>query len=317
MPISRSLIFHPIFVFIYSIIALATSLTLYIYWYIEVSSGLKQLVQKFNLDVHQVFTYETWVVIMVLSILVAIILLGIFIIFIYHQKTFLLYRMQNNFINNFTHELKTPVTSMKLYIETFLSYELPRNDQMQYLHYMLNDIERLSENINRILQLAKIESKAYQATFTNADIVKVFHNYIQNRQVILKNCLIQLYEETSQTYNAKIDIYLFEMLINNLITNALKYTKHTVPQINIFLYKKKKRIEIVFQDNGVGIQKKELRKIFKKFYQVGKADNMTARGSGIGLYLVQIIARLHKGKVFAKSEGLGKGTCFTLILPSQ
>ncbi|MGD9082645.1 MAG: sensor histidine kinase, partial [Desulfobacterales bacterium] len=108
--------FHPIFIFIFSIVALATSLILYIYWYMEVSAGLKEVAGKFNLDHGQLLESETWVVILILSILVGIILVGIFIIFVYNQKTIQLYRLQHNFINNFTHELKTPVTSLKLYL---------------------------------------------------------------------------------------------------------------------------------------------------------------------------------------------------------
>ena len=105
---------HPIMIFIFSIITVAMSLVLYIYWYVEISSGLKGVIEKANLDPGQVLAPQTWVVILILSILVGIILMGIFIIFVYNQKTLQLYRLQRSFINNFTHELKTPVTSLKL-----------------------------------------------------------------------------------------------------------------------------------------------------------------------------------------------------------
>jgi len=123
--------YHPVFIFVFSIVALAASLALYIYWYIEVSAGLKAVIEKYNLDPSQFLEVQTWVVILVLSILVAIILAGVFIIFIYNQKTWQLYRMQRNFINSFTHELKTPVTSLKLYLETFAKHELPREDRLR------------------------------------------------------------------------------------------------------------------------------------------------------------------------------------------
>ena len=76
-----------------------------------------------------------------------------------------LYRMQNNFINNFTHELKTPVTSLQLYLQTFSRYELSREDQLKYIGYMLTDVNRLTENINRMLNLAKLESKSYMGEY--------------------------------------------------------------------------------------------------------------------------------------------------------
>ena len=110
---------HPIFVFILSTVALAISLFLYIYWYVGVSAGLKSVIARYRLDANQFFEAQTWVVILILSLLVGVILAGILIIFIYNLKTLQLYRLQHTFINNFTHELKTPVTSLKLYLETF------------------------------------------------------------------------------------------------------------------------------------------------------------------------------------------------------
>ena len=107
---------NAIFIFIFSIVALVSSFVLYIYWYIEISSGLDDVVLKFGIDPRQVFESQTAMVIAVLSLLVALILMGLSMTFVYNQKMQQLYRLQNNFINNFTHELKTPVTSLKLYL---------------------------------------------------------------------------------------------------------------------------------------------------------------------------------------------------------
>ena len=120
---------------------------------------LKSVIARYRLDANQFFEAQTWVVILSLSLLVAVILAGILIIFIYNLKTLQLYRLQHTFINNFTHELKTPVTSLKLYLETFAKHELPREEQLRYIRFMLQDTERLSGNINSILNLARIESR--------------------------------------------------------------------------------------------------------------------------------------------------------------
>ncbi len=308
--------FHPVFVFVFSIVALATSLFLYIYWYMEVSSGLEDIVRKFNLDSEQVLASETWVVILVLSILVAIILVAIITIFVYNQKTVQLYRLQNNFINNFTHELKTPVTSLKLYVETFLKYEISREDQSKYLHYMVHDVNRLSDNINRILNLARIESKRYykDEDFVESDLVQIIKDFYQNNAHLFQKCEISIRNPSEQIFLYPVHVSLFEMLLMNLLTNAVKYSHWEKPGIEILFERKKTQLLIQFKDNGIGLEKKEIRKIFRKFYQVGRADDMSAKGSGLGLYLVQNIARLHKGKVVAESDGIGKGSVFTLIL---
>lgn len=137
-------LYHPIFIFILSLIALAISLFLYIYWYVSVSAGLKSLSLRYHLDPNQFLEAKTWVVILVLSLLVGVILTGILTIFIYNLKTLHLYRLQHTFISNFTHELKTPVTSLKLYLETFDKHKIPRDDQLKYISFMLQDVERLS-----------------------------------------------------------------------------------------------------------------------------------------------------------------------------
>jgi signal transduction histidine kinase len=101
----------------------------------------------------------------------------------------------------------------------------------------------------------------------------------------------------------------------NLITNAIKYNQSNPPKVDITFLLQKRKLYINFEDNGIGIDKKDLGRIFKKFYQVGSSDNMTARGSGIGLSLVQHIAKIHKGNVVARSKGRGQGSVFTVKLP--
>lgn len=306
--------FHPIFIFVLSIVALVTSLFLYIYWYIEVSAGLKSVVNRFNLDASQVLEPQTWIVILVLSILVGIILLGIFIIFVYNQKTLQLYRLQHNFINSFTHELKTPVTSLKLFLQTFSKHELSRNDRLKYIKYMITDVERLSDHINRILNLAKIESRSYKNEFIVSDLVEVFEQFYKNNDHLFKCCEIIIHRpENPLLYS--INPPLLEMLWMNLLINAIKYNKSKVPKVDITFKRQNRKLLIRFEDNGIGLEKGKIKKIFKKFYQVGRSDDMSARGSGLGLHVVQNIARIHQGKVLAESNGKGKGSAFTLILP--
>ena len=306
---------HPILIFISSVTAVALSLTLYIYWYVEVRADLRTVTEKANLESNQVLTAQTWMVILVLSILVGIILMGIFIIFVYNQKTFHLYRLQRNFIGNFTHELKTPVTSLKLYLETFRTYVLPREDQLKYIEYMVQDVDRLTYNINRILDLAKIESKTYGGPFERKDLVRTVERFYEKNRHLFDGCKIHIHNPTKRYFPYRISPPLFDILLMNLFTNAVKYNESKMPRLKITFQPRGRRLHVLFEDNGIGLERSEFRKVFKKFYQIGRAEDMSAKGTGLGLYLVESIARFHKGKMIAESKGSGKGSVFSLVLP--
>jgi len=207
------------------------------------------------------------------------------------------------------------VTSLRLYLETFLKHELTRDEQAKYINYMLTDISRLSDHISSILNLAKIESKSLDSEFVELDIASEIKKFYSNNKHLFGNCDINIHNPPKHSFLYPIDQNLFEMLLMNLLTNALKYNSSEIPRVKITFKQQDGKLHICFTDNGIGLEKTEIKKIFKKFYQVGVADNMSAKGSGIGLYLAQSIARMHKGKITAKSEGRGQGSVFTLILP--
>jgi len=311
---------HPVFIFILSTVALAISLFLYIYWYIVVSENLKLVIRRYQLDGNQFFEAKTWVVILILSLLVGVIMLGILIIFIYNFKTLQLYRLQHTFINNFTHELKTPVTSLKIYLETFAKYQLPREEQLKYIGFMLQDTERLSGNINSILNLARIESGLHEGESTPVDLPEIIRQFVvRNRHIFHDGDIVVTPPAAGPlTYPLIVPLFvpLFEMLLMNILTNAMKYNVSEKPRIEITFEQDRRRLRIRFRDNGIGIPKEDRLKIFNKFYRGRHDESLPVGGSGIGLYLVQQIARLHHGKVVADSEGDGKGSVFTLTLPA-
>ncbi len=308
---------HPITIFILSTVALAISLFLYIYWYVRVSEDLKSVIASYRLDASQFFEAQTWLVILILSLLVGVILAGILIILIYNLKTLQLYRLQHTFINNFTHELKTPVTSLKLYLETFARHKLSREEELKYIGFMLQDVERLSGNINSILNLARIETRVYEGKAKPVELMKTIRQFIADNAHLFRNCEIIMKNPSNETYIYPVIIPLFEMLLMNILTNAMKYNVSGSPRVEISFERDEKYLLIRFRDNGIGILKEERMRIFRKFYRGLSNDLVAVGGSGIGLYLVQQIARLHQGKVVAESDGTGKGSVFTLILPKK
>ena len=314
----RSLWFlHPVAIFVFSIIALGLSLFLYIYWYVSVSAGLKAVIEKTNLDPQQFQSWQTWVVIMVLSILVGIILLGIFIIFVYQRKTQALYRSQYNFINSFTHELKTPTTSLRLYLETFIKHELPRDQQLKYLEYMLADVARLSENINGILNLARIEAGIFKGELRVVDVVTEIEDFCRKNEQVFRGSEITMQQSPQKYYYCALNQGLFQMLLMNLMSNAIRHNGSDCPHITLTFGQTEKHVVLLFTDNGIGFDPSQSKKIFQKFFQIERADSHHVGGTGLGLYMVEQVVKLHKGRITAKSDGFGKGAQFTLLLPRR
>ncbi len=299
--------YHPLFIFIFSLVAILTSLFIYIRSYLKVEQALNELGTRYQINAGSFLETETWVIIVVLSILVALIMIGMMMIFIYYQKMKDLYRLQQNFINGFTHELKTPIASLQLFLETFKRHELDRSDQLKYIEYMRRDTERLSQNVMRILHLAKLEDKNFTANFQQLDLVYLINKFLKTTPHLFENAKITFKSDIDQLF-MRIDESLFDMLLMNLITNGLIYNKSKEKEIELILKSYNRKFVLEIKDNGIGLEKKELGKIFRKFYQVGK----TTKGSGLGLYIVSSIVKLHNGEIKVKSLGPNLGTTFIM-----
>lgn len=264
-------IYHPLFVFIFSLLALGLSLAIYIRSYLRVNAALQEVIRKYNLSSAQFLDTETWVVILILSLLVAVILAGLLIIYIYFQKMIQLYRLQQNFINGFTHELKTPIASLQLFLETFTRHELPRDEQLKYLEFMKRDTKRLADNVNRILNLGRLEDKKFKAEFISQDLVVVINNFLKNTPHLFEESKLSFIHDVESIF-IPVDTALFEMLLMNLLTNALIYNNSLEKVIQIHLWQKGKKVILDVKDNGIGFDKSHSKKLFKSFIRLEKAQ---------------------------------------------
>lgn len=306
--------FHPVFVFIFSIVALGTSLFLYIRTYLQVNNAFVTYLEDRNIDPTQFADSDTWLNIVILSLLVAIILSSMILIFIYYQKMIRLYRMQQNFISGFTHELKTPIASLRLFLDTFTRHELSREDQIKYLAYMRRDTERLSDNVIQILDLAKLEDKKYEGEFTLYNFNDFIEQWLSKSPQSFENCNVSFNKMQGETLSkVRLDGRLFEMVLTNLVANGINYNQSEEKKITISLSVKGRSFLLKVSDNGVGISKSEVKHIFKKFYQIGK----TTKGTGLGLYMVSQIVRIHKGNISIENSDANQGTTFCIELKKE
>jgi two-component system phosphate regulon sensor histidine kinase PhoR len=243
------------------------------------------------------------------------VLIGILMAFIYYQKTVNLFRLQHNFIYNFTHELKTPVTSLRIYLETFIKYPLAPEDVQKYSRNMLEDINRLTENINSILNLARIESQNFGSEIHTSDLVERVDNFCKKNASLFRKLDIHIENRAETPLVYPVNLFLFEMLLMNIISNAIKYNEAEKPELTIRFKNYLQKVTIEFEDNGIGVNTKEAKKIFSKFYQSGREHKNDMSGSGLGLYLVSSIAGIHGWRASVASPGKGKGATFTITIP--
>ncbi len=301
---------HPLFIFVISLLALGSALSIYISTYLRFNKAFGQFMESRNIEPLRLLDHTTWFNILIMSILIGLIIAGIVIIYVYYQKVIQLYRMQQNFINGFTHELKTPVASLNLFLDTFLMHDMNREEQVKYFHFMKKDTDRLSDNISQILNLAKFEDKSYHLDKDKVNLQEFLEQLLAKHFHIFENYKIKFLNRANTILVA--DVHLLEVLFMNLWTNSISYNDSDKPRIEMEFSRSSSVVEIRIRDNGIGIARADLKKIFRKYYRVEKA----VKGSGIGLYMVQQIVKLHGGSIKAESTGIGKGSTFVVIIPT-
>jgi len=305
-------LFHPIFVFIGVQIAWIGLMIVWVYWYFKNSQNLAEFTKKLPPELLQ--SNFNLIVLLEGGVLMFVILAGVYVIFVYWNKQSRLNQLQSNFISSVSHELKSPLASIQLYLETLKYQKVSSEEAKDFVETMLSDTERLSDLIDNILESSKSDPKSMQLQFASVNIVTFIQAIIAHHQKLFedKECEIKL--NFNEQIKVIIDGRAMRMVFNNLIANALRYSPaRTVLVIEV--RRDKKFCIIDFIDQGFGFDRKELKKVFKKFYRVQNQETQNIEGAGLGLYISRLIIKNHKGKINVFSEGRGKGTRFMLSLP--
>ena len=307
-------LFHPILVFIGVQIAWIGLMIVWVYWYFENRQNLAEFTKKLPPELLE--SDFNWIVLLEGGVLMLVILAGVYVIFVYWNKQSRLYQLQSNFISSVSHELKSPLASIQLYLETLKYQKVSSEEAQDFVETMLSDTERLSDLIDNILESSKSDPQSMQSQFSSVDIVSFLQETIAHHQKLFedKQCVIQL--KFNDYVKVSIDGRAMRMVFNNLIANALRYSPAGTV-LTIAVRRDQKFCIIDFIDQGFGFDKKELKKVFKKFYRVQNQETQNIEGAGLGLYISRQIIKNHKGKINVFSEGRGKGTHFMLSLPED
>ena len=220
------------------------------------------------------------------------------------------------FLNSVTHELKTPIASIKLYLETLRTRDVAEAKRREFYDIMLADSNRLLDTVEQVLHAGRMREKARQLTVSDVDIADVLRDSIElvRSRYNLDEGVIRLAEIPPGTM-VLADPEELKTAFVNLLDNSIKYSDEE-PRISIRLKTTalNNRVAIVIRDNGIGIPPGDLKRVFKRFYRV--PDSGKARkGTGLGLFIVKGIIEKHGGKITAESKGVGLGSTFFVQLP--
>jgi signal transduction histidine kinase len=188
-------------------------------------------------------------------------------------------------------------------------------DVKKYSTDMLKDIDRLTENIDRILNLARIESQNFGSKVTRESLVVLLKNFCRKNASLFRDLDVKIENPSGGRFEYPINAFLLDILLTNIFSNAVRYNESSTPCLTILFKSYLQKVTIDFIDNGIGVDKEDAKKIFRKFYQGDRNSNQANTGSGLGLYLVSSIAAIHGWRASVSSEGKGKGAKFTITIP--
>jgi two-component system, OmpR family, phosphate regulon sensor histidine kinase PhoR len=225
--------------------------------------------------------------------------------------------MRKDFVANVSHELKTPITSIKGFTETLLDGAMKDEQTLEYfLTIILKESDRLQTLIQDLLELSKIEQQGFKLNIQPVNIKEILDEII----IILQNKAndkeidLSLISERDNIYISG-DSYRLKQIFINIINNGITYTPKG-GKVTVTIEENQHEVFVHVQDTGIGIKEEEIPRIFERFYRVDKARSRNSGGTGLGLAIVKHLVEAHQGQIKVKSK-LGEGTTFTVKLKKE
>lgn len=244
---------------------------------------------------------RTWMILGEGAVFFSIIAFAIFQIRKSIRKDMELSRQQKNFLLAVTHELKTPIASVKLYLQTLKRHQLDEQKRSEIADNALVENERLQQIIENILSVSQLENKTFQLHAETVNLANSIQQAIQVHQ-IKNSALFEI--DCPGEINFRLDKNAWHSILSNLVDNALKYAGD-YPRISISCKQEQDALVVVFEDNGLGVPEEQLDVIFQRFARLGHEETRSAKGVGLGLYIVRELVRAMRGEVKAENSPSG------------
>ncbi|PRP93306.1 Signal-transduction histidine kinase senX3 [Enhygromyxa salina] len=294
---------------ILSSVAVALTITLLLVWILVIARNMELLQATFvgNLSL---------LVGGIVSFVAIITVLVMFTVFLVREISEV--RRQTSFIDSVTHELKTPLASLKLAAETLARPELAPDRREQLRVMMLQDVSRLVSLVDGILDASRLvvgHEAGELGEVVIADLIEQVASEVVGRHHIDRDAVVLALDDSLVLF---IDTTALRTIVSNLVDNAIKYSDGT-PQIRVEAKRSEdgRHVEINVSDRGIGIAKGDLKRIFQRFYRVPEEAVRSRHGTGLGLFVVAALVKWLGGKIEAISAGSGEGTTIRVLLPDR
>ncbi len=260
---------------------------------------------------------SAWLSLVLGAIAMAISLFAISFYSILTIKEIQLNRRQANFVDSVTHELKTPIAALRLYLDTLLMRDLEAEDRREFYLTMETELERLDQLINQLLEVGRLDEIGSQAESEHVDLLPLLQAAAETSCKHHKQSVEEVFEFDVAPVALNTRRMLLEMIFGNLTDNAVKYGGNP-PRVLVSAQPRGwDRVAIRIQDNGAGIPESQRRQVFQLFFRGSDELQRTRKGTGLGLYIVKTLVGILKGRVIVDDGPEGEGCVFEVILPGR
>jgi signal transduction histidine kinase len=255
-----------------------------------------------------------WLLLILGSLFFLVVMIGLVWMCVWLVREMRLNQRQRAFLDAVTHEMKTPLSSFRLYLDTLRRHDPPAEQRQEFLARMREDLDRLEETVGQVLAAARAEEVRGAPFREEVDLVSVIGDCIEELRDRHQLPAEAVRLEARSGSAVRGDASELSLVFGNLLENAVKYSDHPVEVRVAVSELREGRVQVEIADRGIGIPQRELRKIFQRFYRVGRDVQRHVAGLGLGLFVVRNLLKRHGGRIVARSEGAGRGSRFVVTL---
>lgn len=305
---------HPITIFVALQIVWLAIIIIWVVWFVGQQAEIAKMANRFG---HEYFSDKVTVAFLIAGcVLLGVLLLGVIMLFVFGQRQSYVARQQRAFVSSVTHELKSPLASLQLAFETMQSRKLDEPTSLRLANMVQGDLDRLKRLIDQILVAGRLDRGilAFEEESHTVHVTELIGRICETLSYLDPDLAQRLKIECPPGLVLTASRSALTLILNNLIENAIKYSpKHA--EIDVGADQTGSEVFLYVRDCGFGLDKKDLRRIFRMFHRSESAIKKAIPGTGLGLYIVKSAVRLLGGRIWVESPGKNLGSTFYVSLP--